>query len=235
MGSGIRNLVIVCLCLGAVVAVLLPAVQRAREAARTTHSRNNLKQLGLALHNYHDVYVTFPPGAVADADGRLYHGWQTSIFPYIEASPYYNMIDFDYPWDDPYNLPVFRVDPPLFRNPSIADRRDEHGLPSTHYSVSSRLFGPNSRSPIQEIEDKSEATILGGEIGAGFPAWGRPGNWRDPGDGLRSSPNSFGVAWREVNMLMVDGSVRELRKTIDPELLEALSTPAGGEPVPSEF
>lgn len=235
MWSAIRNAVVVMFCVGVLIAVLLPAVQRAREAARTKQSQNNLKHIALALHNYHDTFSTFPPGAVANQD-RLYHGWQTFIFPYLDASPYYSMIDFDYPWDDPYNLPVFRAELPIYLNASIVETRDSQGLPVTHYSVSSRLFGRNSRSPVPEITDGTAATILGGEIGDGFPAWGRPGNWRDPAPVLKSGPDSFGVSWRdEVNLLMVDGSVHPISHGIDSRILKALSSPAGGEPLPSGF
>src|SRR4029079_19807679 len=62
-------------CLGVLVALLLPAVQAAREAARRTQSNNNVKQIVLALHNYHDTYQTFPPAVVTDANGTpLYSG-----------------------------------------------------------------------------------------------------------------------------------------------------------------
>lgn len=235
MWSTVRNTFVVLFCVGVLIAVLLPAVQRAREAARTKQSQNNLKHIALALHNYHDAFRTFPPGAVADED-RLYHGWQTFIFPYLDASPYYSMVDFDYTWDDPYNLPVFRAELPVYLNPSIVETRDSQGLPVTHYSVSSHLFGRNSRSPVPEITDGTATTILGGEIGDGFPAWGCPGNWRDPALGLKSDPDSFGVSWREdVNLVMVDGNVRPISQGVDSRILKALSSPAGGEQLPSGF
>src|SRR5262245_40841618 len=67
--------VLVVFCGGAGVALLLPAVQAAREAARRAQSSNNLKQIGLALHNYHSVHNTFPPAVVTDASGKpLYSG-----------------------------------------------------------------------------------------------------------------------------------------------------------------
>ena len=236
MWSAIRNAVVVFICVAVLVAVLLPAVQRARESARTKQSQDNLRHVALALHNYHDAHGSFPPGAVTDEDGLGYHGWQTFIFPYIDANPYYSMIDFDYPWDDPYNLPVFRIQPAIYLNPSIAERRDAQGMPVMHYSASSHLFGRNSRFPISEITDGTATTILAGEINDGVRAWGRPGNWRDPARGLKSDPDSFGVSWREdVNFVMADGKVRPINHAIDPTVLKALSSPAGGEPFPGEF
>jgi prepilin-type processing-associated H-X9-DG protein len=73
-----------------VVELLGPKVLGAREANRRTQCRHNLKQLGLALHNYHDSLSTFPPGFVIDPQGT-YHGWGWGTFslPYIDASPVY--------------------------------------------------------------------------------------------------------------------------------------------------
>lgn len=236
MGSGIRNLVIVCFCLGMVVAVLLPAVQRAREAARTTQSRSNLKQIGLALHAYHDVHETFPPGAVTDAAGRMHHGWGTMILPYLDASPTYNFIDFNYPWDDPYNVPAFRSRYPVFLNPTIWETEDGDGFQVTHYSASSHVVGRNRSLSTDQVTDSLESTILGGEISAGFLAWGRPGNWRDPANGLKSAVDSFGVSWRDVALLlMVEGSVKAVPQTTSRQVLEALSSPNEDDVVPNEF
>ena len=73
-------------CGGILIALLLPAVQAAREAARRTQCSNNLKQIGLAMHNYHDVNQQFPPAYIADADGQPMHSWRVLILPYLEHS-----------------------------------------------------------------------------------------------------------------------------------------------------
>ena len=90
-GLTLIELIVLLAILAVLVALLLPAVQQSREAARRTQCKNNCKQLGLALHNYHDTHNVFPPGYVMSVDG-VYHGWgwNIMIMPYMESSPFYN-------------------------------------------------------------------------------------------------------------------------------------------------
>ena len=89
-GFTLVELLVVIAIIGILIALLLPAVQAAREAARRTECNNNLKQLGLGLQNYHDTFRHFPPGANrADDDGW---GWGAYVLPYIEQSGLYNRI-----------------------------------------------------------------------------------------------------------------------------------------------
>jgi len=91
------ELLVVIAIIAILIALLLPAVQQAREAARRTQCKNNVKQLGLALHNYHDTFLTFPPGGVASTTvGAPYQGWgwNTMILPYMDQAPLYNQFNF---------------------------------------------------------------------------------------------------------------------------------------------
>ena len=98
-GFTLIELLVVIAIIAILIALLLPAVQQAREAARRTQCKNNLKQIGLALHNYHDVHSTFPQGKIVDRNAR-YNGcptwvngsgfsWRVMILPMIEQSALY--------------------------------------------------------------------------------------------------------------------------------------------------
>lgn len=95
------ELLVVIAIIAVLIALLLPAVQQAREAARRSQCKNNLKQMGLALHNYHDVSLLFPSGGTTCAGGCTYatkagHNLFASILPYIEQGTLYNRLNWDY-------------------------------------------------------------------------------------------------------------------------------------------
>ncbi len=107
-GFTLIELLVVIAIIAILIALLLPAVQQAREAARRTQCRNNLKQIGLALHNYHDVHLCFPPGYLGDppnesaagcsnvtAGNRANPGWGWAVYimPYIDLGNLYEQLD----------------------------------------------------------------------------------------------------------------------------------------------
>jgi len=92
-GFTLIELLVVIAIIAILIALLLPAVQQAREAARRTQCKNNLKQMGLAIHNYHDVYTRFPPaGTVAGNSGAHGNTVFVGILPYIDQAPLYNQL-----------------------------------------------------------------------------------------------------------------------------------------------
>ncbi|HWL07066.1 MAG TPA: DUF1559 domain-containing protein, partial [Planctomicrobium sp.] len=101
-GFTLIELLVVIVIIAILVALLLPAVQQAREAARRSTCRNNLKQLGLALHNYHDAHNLFPPSCIVTSPGGTCAGYGapavsglTLLLPYLGQTPLYNNYDFN--------------------------------------------------------------------------------------------------------------------------------------------
>jgi prepilin-type N-terminal cleavage/methylation domain-containing protein len=99
-GFTLIELLVVIAIIAILIALLLPAVQQAREAARRTECKNNLKQWGLALHNYHDVFNRFPIGAMgfnnSNANPRNNLSWHVRVLPYLDQAPLYSQFNFDY-------------------------------------------------------------------------------------------------------------------------------------------
>lgn len=95
-GFTLIELLVVIAIIAILIALLLPAVQQAREAARRTQCRNNLKQWGLAMHNYHDVHLAFPPGNIGGwQPGNDRYGWSLMLLPFIDQAPFYNTLTFN--------------------------------------------------------------------------------------------------------------------------------------------
>src|SRR5262245_13883173 len=135
VGFTLIELLVVIAIIAVLIALLLPAVQSAREAARRTQCNNNLKQIGLAMHNYHTTYGTFPLGVSASTNTWnvthcgcsaqiTWNGWSvhSMLLPYLEATPVYNAINFAF---DPlvcssgdWNSTAFRTSIPAFLCPS---------------------------------------------------------------------------------------------------------------------
>lgn len=103
------ELLVVIAIIAILIALLLPAVQQAREAARRTQCKNNLKQLGLALHNYHDTHRCFPPNGVGNVTNTQTWSAQAFILPFLEGGALYNQIDFNVGYGHPNNTGAFHV------------------------------------------------------------------------------------------------------------------------------
>lgn len=115
------ELLVVIAIIAVLVSLLLPAVQQAREAARRAQCKNNLKQMGLALHNYAEASRVFPPGFVAGANPAVTTpgwGWGVMILPYLDQGPLYNKGNFSLPVEDVNNAPVVQMVLPAYLCPS---------------------------------------------------------------------------------------------------------------------
>jgi prepilin-type N-terminal cleavage/methylation domain-containing protein/prepilin-type processing-associated H-X9-DG protein len=126
-GFTLVELLVVIAVIGILVALLLPAVQAAREAARRTTCFNNMKQIGLAMHMYHDINKVLPPGWIAHRPGTRSPfwfgepgwGWATRILPYLEQENVSdNLLHFEFPITDPVNAEVRLKNIPTYLCPS---------------------------------------------------------------------------------------------------------------------
>ncbi len=223
-------------------------MEQARDAARRSQVRNELRMFGLAFHNFHDVHGAFPPGGTVNQDGGLLHGWAMSVGPYVSyvAS---DEIDFRRGWKDPSNKRGYKCQLSCFINPSLPGPVfDEDGFGLCHWAgnvhvlpirtvdVDTPTIGVDRHRggiSIKHITDGTSNTILLGTVGQHFKPWGHPANVRDPAVGVNRSPEGFGgpPAWQGGHFAMCDGSVRFLSDDTDLSIMKALATPAGGEPV----
>jgi prepilin-type N-terminal cleavage/methylation domain-containing protein len=128
-GFTLVELLVVMAIIGFLVALLLPAVQAARESGRRTVCKNNLRQIGLALHSYHDVHHRLPSGwlgyinGLPDPEGPPGWGWAVPILPYIEQSGLAAKVDWNVSLLDPRHAEVRVAELPVFQCPSdlVAD------------------------------------------------------------------------------------------------------------------
>jgi len=216
------------------VALLLPAVQAAREAARRTQGGNNLKQIALAMHNFHDTYRAFPAGYSADKDGKPLLSWRVHILPFIEQQDLYEQFHLDEPWDSPHNKTLIAQMPEIYRAPGSSSA--EPG--TTNYlgvGGADGIFvrpknGDRMGTGIRQITDGTSNTMMVIEVpDKSAVIWTKPGdfgpNKDNPLKGLLGlHPGGFQAA-------LADGSVRFIAETIDVTVLKALFTKAGGEAV----
>src|SRR5260370_37762454 len=123
-GFTVLELLVVIAIIAVLIGLLVPAVQKVREAANRTACANNLKNLGLALHNYHDTFKKFPPGAVGPFGGfpqfagLKHHGLGTYLLPYLEQQALAGQYRWDVSWFDPPNQPVVTTPLKIWQCPS---------------------------------------------------------------------------------------------------------------------
>ncbi|SIO58083.1 prepilin-type processing-associated H-X9-DG domain-containing protein [Singulisphaera sp. GP187] len=199
---------------------------------------NNLKQMGLALYNYHHHEETayYPPGGTFDSQGRAQHGWQALILAQMDNQVLYNQINFDLPWNDRSNSTSFGTTLEFYNNPGIHGfEKDSKGYALSHYSGNAWVLGGDKSRNSKDITDGGAQTLMAGEAPSHFKPWGHPTNWRDPAQGINRSLDGFGGPFPGgANFSFVDGSVRYLKNTIDPRIFKALGTPSGGEVISND-
>jgi prepilin-type processing-associated H-X9-DG protein len=218
------------------IALLLPAVQSAREAARRSQCVNNLKQMGLAMHNYENVNGNFPAAAIVDKQGKPLLSWRVAILPYLEQKALYDKFKLDEPWDSPNNKELLKYMPSVYTCPSGTIARESGMTAYRVFSGPGALLEPTAPTRIAAVTDGLSNTVMVVESSQAVP-WTKPdelpfGNAPD----LQANP-MFGAGSRHpggLNALFADGSVRFLKSSINLQTLRALITKAGGEVVTAD-
>jgi prepilin-type N-terminal cleavage/methylation domain-containing protein len=212
-GFTLIELLVVIAIIAILIALLLPAVQQAREAARRTSCRNNLKQIGVALHNYLESYTIFPPsfcieqGAVLASNNGSWsiHG---RLLPYLELANAYSKVDLQSSWDSQLNtgVPTMRI--PTYLCPSEANDqvRVNGGTPFVYPQTYGFNFGTwlvydptgvkrgdgafyvNSSLRPRDFDDGTTFTMMAAEVKA-FTSYFRNSN--DPGEAVPDQPEDI--------------------------------------------
>jgi prepilin-type processing-associated H-X9-DG protein len=223
-----------------------------REDAARARSINNVKQIGLAVHNFLSVHGKLPPAVIFGPDGKPWHSWRVLLLPYLERVDLYNDYDFSQPWDSPKNKALLDKMPDVYRDPIHGDKKESF----THYAA---FVGPTSvfrpegakqidpKSPplaggsirLQNITDGTSNTVIVSsveparkipwtkpediDVGPAFKGFGPPG-------GI-AAPYTFRGpgGGKAAPFLFCDGSVRMIGASVRPQVLAALLTCAGGE------
>jgi prepilin-type processing-associated H-X9-DG protein len=212
---------------GVLVALCLPAIQSAREAARRTQCVNNLRTIALAMHNYHSTNNAFPRPAITDGKGKLLLSWRVAILPFLDQQALYNRFKLDEPWDSPHNQALLKEMPTTYRCPTRAG-----GDPSTTtYRVvtgNGALFDKDRDIGVANVTDGTSNTIMVVECEAPVP-WTKPEDITfDPA----APPSLLGAGSPHpggFNVSLADGAVRFISNGVDLKVFRALITRAGGE------
>ena len=211
-------------------AALVPAVQKVRESAARMSSANNLKQIGLAIHNYHDTFGHMPQDIV-DKDGKPLLSWRVAILPFIEQDALYKRFKLDEPWDSENNKPLSQSMIKVFLAPETPlPAKPEFGLTSYRgISGPDAAFESGKKLKLTDFTDGLSNTVMVIETDELVP-WAKPGDF--PFDPKKDLPKITAPGGRNVfQVLMGDGSVRAISTSIAEKTLKAAFTRNGGEVV----
>lgn len=203
------------------------ALTGARRAAARLQDMNNVKQIMLAMHNYHDTHGHFPPAVCygkTGAGGKVPHSWRVELLPYLEQAALYEMYHFDEPWDSDHNKQVLARMPAMFRSPM-----DEVGSKNASYFVPvgpDTVFSDKEGVKLADISDGTSVTVCVIEAKRNIP-WTKPEDIAfDPDKEL---PKFGGWTPAGFTVGMCDGSARFLSAEIKEAVLKNLIEKADGE------
>ncbi len=213
-----------------VATALLDAVKAARAAARRAQAMNNLKQLGLAFHCYHDVHKRFPPAVVMGPDGKTPHSWRVEVLPFLEQKELYDQYRMTEPWDSPHNKTLLQKMPAFFRDPSAGPTSTN----SCYFALTGNgtVFSNKEGAQFRDIRDGTSNTLLLVEAKREIP-WTKPEDI--PYDPEQRIPQLGGFQKNVFLTVFCDGAARAIAQTIDEKALRAMITISDGQRIPRDF
>jgi hypothetical protein len=204
--------------------ILKPILDEAVQAAEYARKKNNLRQIAVAFHNYHDVNSSFPAAGHAPMKNAAL-SWRVHILPYIDQAQLYNKFNFDEPWDSETNVKLIDQMPELYQTDGVAEANQT----SLHvFTGPGAPFADDQAPTLASITDGTSKTILIVNAGPDTATiWTKPGGLDfDPENPIKSLGNVGNV----FNAIFVDGAVRVISsKRIDPQTLRRLIQSADGE------
>ena len=195
-------------------------IRESRKSAVAMSRRNNMKQIGLAFHNYHDTFNHFP---AADGNGERGQGrktglsWRVYLLPFIDQAQLYNQLNLDEDWDSPHNKTLIEQMPDVFKVEGV----DKLGYTSVHvFTGDATGMGTAEGTQLRDFTDGTANTILAVVAGPeSAEVWTKPG-------GLEFNPDDpkkvLGTLGEQFLVLIGDGSVRFLKSSIDDDTLRNL-------------
>jgi type II secretory pathway pseudopilin PulG len=210
---------------GILVALLLPAIQAAREAARRNQSMNNMRQISLAILNYEAANRTYPPRAILDKQGKPLLSWRVAILPYLEENNVYREFRLDEPWDSEHNKKLIAKMPATYANPSFTTPgKTTYLAPAGDDTILSSKKG----TQIRDVVDGTSKTILLLEADPD-----RAVEWTRPDDYEVDEKQPFnGLGHLRAGQIFLtgfaDGSVRAISVDIDPQTFLSLLKKSDG-------
>jgi hypothetical protein len=209
------------------VALLLPAVQAAREAARRNSSINNLKMIMLAMFNHHDANGSFPAHASYGADGTPLLSWRVRLLPYMEQQALYEQFHLDEPWDSDHNKTLIPQMPAIYLDPSsnlplMEGKTHYVGVMGEHMTFDGT---PKGRSVKTIVDGTSNSIAIMQVNDANAVTWTQPEDLKlDPQNPMAN----IGALHSGVLLAgFCDGHVQSISLAIDWETFKALLTVDG--------
>ena len=195
-------------------------------AGSTANNNNNLRQIGLAMHAYHDAHSTFPPAAICDKKGRPLLSWRVAILPYIEQDALYKQFRLDEPWDSEHNKALIN------KMPAAYALKDLKPNGKTHYRVftgPTAVFDLLQSSTIAQIADGSSNTVMVVES-ADATEWTKPDDIEY--DAKLPIEKLLRFVDDKTTVAMCDGSVRSIKKGLGDKTWRMLIERADGNVIP---